>query len=134
MGWRYTINAYNTGNTEDGDAVGVTLCAVVRGTAKLSVAPCFIPKFFSGPFWVVLYDESEGYALISGGQPTIETDDGCQTEVGLWIFSHSSVRDETLIGTVRNMTEALGYDLSVLNDVDHTDCTYPDDEMTVFTE
>lgn len=106
-------------------------------SSKLAVAPCFLPKFFSGPYWVVAYDEGEGYALISGGAPTIPSYDdndgtflGCRTGTGvnnsgLWIFTRSYVRDEDLINKVRGIAQEKGFDLSVLNIVDHTDCGYP---------
>ena len=56
------------------------------------MAPCFLPKFAAGPYWVLEYNEEEGYALISGGQPTTETPAGCKNgegknNSGLWIFS-----------------------------------------------
>ena len=38
--------------------------------SKLSVAPCFLPKFAAGAYWVLAYDEPDGYALVSGGPPT----------------------------------------------------------------
>lgn len=51
--------------------------------SKLKVAPCFLPKVFSGDYWVVAYSESEGYALVSGGQPTKQGQNGlCTTGTG----------------------------------------------------
>lgn len=41
---------------------------------------------------------------------------------GLWIFSRSPERDESLIATVRQIAVDAGFDVSVLNDVDHTSC------------
>ncbi len=76
------------------------------------------------------YSESEGYALVSGGQPTIPTTDGlCKSgegvnNSGLWIFTRSAARDETLVSKVRELAVAQGFDLSVLSDVDQTQCNY----------
>jgi lipocalin len=107
--------------------------------AKLAVAPCFLPKAFSGPYWIVAYDEVRGYALISGGQPDLQSYDsqqqfmGCTTgkgvnNSGLWIFSRSSDRDEELISDVRDIAFSMGFDVSVLNDVDQSAglCGYDD--------
>ena len=106
--------------------------------SKLAVAPCFLPKAFSGPYWIVAYDEGMGYALISGGQPDLLSFDskgdfvGCTTGAGinnsgLWIFSRSSYRDEGLISFVRGLAVEMGFDVSVLNDVDQSSetCGYP---------
>ena len=50
--------------------------------AKLAVAPCFLPKAFSGPYWIVAYDEVRGYALILGGQPDLQSYDSQQQFMG----------------------------------------------------
>jgi hypothetical protein len=107
--------------------------------SKLAVAPCFLPKALSGPYWIVAYDEGMGYALISGGQPKLLSYDdttgefiGCTTGAGinnsgLWIFSRSPYRDQDLISYVRNLAVDMGFDVSVLNDVDQSPetCGYP---------
>ena len=103
------------------------MCAYQTGDSgtdlsKLEVAPCFLPKYFAGPYWIVAYNETEGYALISGGQPTIVTDDGCKSgdgtnNSGLWIFTRSQERDTELVAKVRTIASEAGFDLSVLNDV-----------------
>merc|ERR1711982_298248 len=112
------------------------------------VAPCFLPTIFSGPYWIVAYDESEGYALVSGGQPNVKGEDGgCSTGTGvnysgLWIFTRSQERDEELVLRVRGIAEEAGFDTSVLNDVDQTNCaeykghtvTSPDDTMEQCTK
>merc|ERR1719433_329136 len=64
--------------------------------AKLQVAPCFLPSFLGGPYWIIAHNEAEGYALISGGQPTIQGENGCKTgtgtnDSGLWIFTREVV-------------------------------------------
>jgi len=108
--------------------------------SKLAVAPCFLPRIFAGPYWVVAYNETEGYALISGGQPTIPSGNGdglCKTgtginDSGLWIFSRNQTRDDALITKVRGIAVEAGFDLSVLNDVDHTMCDVCQDMEETF--
>mmetsp|Transcript_71591 Transcript_71591/g.219283 ORF Transcript_71591/g.219283 Transcript_71591/m.219283 type:complete len:191 (-) Transcript_71591:113-685(-) len=59
---------------------GTFLCAKVYDAArgKLGVAPCFLPPLASGDYWVIAYDEMEGWALISGGAPTESAPGGCR--------------------------------------------------------
>ena len=105
------------------------LCAriVDQDKGRLEVAPCFLIPAFAGPYWVLAYNEEEGYALISGGPPKIATESACRTgtginDSGLWIFTRQQQRDEALVQKVRGIASDLGFDLSVLNDVDQTDC------------
>lgn len=45
-----------------------------------------VPSEVAGDYWIVRHNEEEGYAIISGGQPTIPSgrDDGlCQTGTGI---------------------------------------------------
>mmetsp|Transcript_26362 Transcript_26362/g.39939 ORF Transcript_26362/g.39939 Transcript_26362/m.39939 type:complete len:260 (-) Transcript_26362:118-897(-) len=133
--WGYTVDVANQDQNELGAGRDGNLCAYQTDDAKskLAVAPCFLPKLFAGPYWIVAYDEAEGYALISGGQPNIPAYDGdnnfvgCKSGTGinnsgLWIFSRSQTRNETLISVVRDIASEKGFDLSVLNDVDHSNC------------
>jgi hypothetical protein len=94
--------------------------------SKLTMAPCFLPKSVGMAFWVVAYNEEEGYALVSAGQPTVQGDDGCRTgdvgDSGLWIFSRSPERDNDLIEKVRSVAQEAGFDVSVLNDVSQEGC------------
>lgn len=131
--WRnffgYTINVFNQATDSNGDGNGEgQLCAYQtdpKDPAKLGVSPCFLPKFVAGPYWVIAYDEEEGYALISGGQPTIRTENGCKTGYlgersyngGLWIFTRQYERDEALVQKVRDIAKAQGFDVTVLQDV-----------------
>ena len=132
--WGYTIKVKNS----DADSSGksrdspMDLCAFTPDAnvkSKLKVAPCFLPKIFSGDYWVVAYDESEGYALVSGGQPTKQGQNGlCTTGTGtngsgLWIFTRKQERDETLVNKVRAIATEAGFDVFVLNDVDQTNCS-----------
>lgn len=91
------------------------------------MAPCFLPTLLAGPYWVLDYDEAAGYALISGGAPTLPAEAGCMTGSGtngsgLWIFTREQKRDEALVQKVRAIAAQKGFDLSVLNDVDQSAC------------
>ena len=133
--WGYTIQVHNHAE-EAGGIVhdsGSTICAAPGDSsdaAKLQVAPCFLPTLFAGPYWVIEYNEVEGYALVSGGQPTIPTTGGkCKNGdgvngSGLWIFTRAQERDDTLISKVRGLADAQGFDISVLNTVSHTKCSF----------
>ena len=110
---------------DSGDKICAKIVDKARG--KLEVAPCFLPTFAAGPYWVIDYDEAAGYALISGGAPTIAAEKGCKTgtdtnDSGLWIFTRAQKRDEELVQKVRAIASSKGFDLSVLNDVDQSDC------------
>jgi len=133
--WGYTIQVHNHAEEKDGKVhdSGNFICA--KGTdanvpAKLQVGPCFLPRIsglVTGPYWILSYNEAEGYALVSGGQPSIKTKEGCRTGsgvngAGLWIFTRKQQRDEALVQKVRGLAKAMGFDLSVLNDVDQTHC------------
>ena len=131
--WGYTVNVDNQAQDEFGNEFGGPLCAYQTAElSKLAVSPCFLPKAVAGPYWVVAYNESEGYALISGGQPTEPSpnggfDAGCRSGTGinnsgLWIFTRSQTRDDELIDTVRGIAQDAGFDLEVLNDVVQTGC------------
>jgi len=146
--WGYTIDVQNSARvgSVDGPRKDAELCAYMQSEedpAKLAVAPCFLPKFSSGDYWVLAHNEAEGYSLISGGQPDIETPQGCRTGdgtngAGLWIFTRSIFPEPGLVETVRNIAASKGFDLSVLNDVTHEGCTGPgyddnQEDVTVFT-
>lgn len=131
--WGYDVSVHNYA---EGVAAphkvhdsGSFICAKIvdKATGKLEVSPCFLPSFFAGPYWVIAFDDKEGYALISGGEPTKSAPGGCRTgsgvnDAGLWIFTRQQTRDEALVQKVRSIATSKGFDLSVLNDVDQTDC------------
>jgi len=128
------------GDVEDSDSELKLLggiCGEVadkKEPAKLRVGPCRVP-FHSvswGPYWIIAAGPSPSkyeWALVSGGQPTNESKDGCSTGTGvngsgLWIFTRSAERDENLISMIRNVAKQQGFDLTVLNDVDQVGCKY----------
>ena len=121
--WGYTVGVNNRAKDESGASFGGDLCAyqTEESPSKLAVAPCFLPKFAAGPYWIVAYDEVEGesrtmvsrfrirrrlsrslrsssfqgYALISGGQPTIVNKENglCSTGTGI----NNSGKSSTLL-------------------------------------
>jgi len=136
--WGQTIQVRNYAREPDGSFRDTKdlLCASPADpmdAAKLQVGPCFLPKWLgvtTGDYWVIAYDEAQGYALISGGQPYIEGTNGCKTGTGtngsgLWIFTRQQVRNEALVQQVRAIAFQQGFDLSVLNDVDNSNCVAP---------
>lgn len=131
--WGYEIQVRNIARTADGTLSdsGTLLLAYSADPidpAKLGVAPYFVPKSGAGEYWVLAYDEEEGYAVISGGQPTHKTEGGCTTgdginDSGFWLFTRQQERDEAIVQKMRGIAKAKGFDLSVLKDVDQTNCT-----------
>merc|ERR1711871_496904 len=122
-------NYLNKGKV-NGPAEGPTtfICAFVPNatvTSKLEVGPCVLPHFTYGPYWVVAAGSSKPnatdnyeWALISGGQPTIDTGSGCKTGdgvngAGLWVFTRDSVRNNATVSAVREIAKAKGFDVSV---------------------
>lgn len=132
--WGYEVQVHN--HAEEADKTvhdsGDKICAASaddKDPAKLEVSLCLLPKFSAGPYWVLEYNEAEGYALVSGGQPDIETPDGCKSgdgtnNSGLWIFTRAAERDEDVVNKVRDIAKNQGFDLAVLRDVDQSDCGY----------
>jgi len=128
--WGWTITVQNRAKNDDGTLRGGDICAIQSDStdpAKLTVAPCFLPTFFGGPYWVLAHNEAEGWAVVSGGQPSLETPDGCQTgtgtnNAGLWIFTREINPPSTLVDKARGFIAEQGFDLSVLNPVSHSDC------------
>lgn len=138
--WRYTIQVDNKAQDEAGNPYGGIIYAgqedpSSEDTAKLEVAPGFLPRTLAGPYWILAYEEGDnGYALISGGQPTVRTESGCQTmsnritsSGGLWIFTRQATRNEELVARVRSMAaEDFGLDVTILNTVDQDSCDWPE--------
>lgn len=106
--------------------------------SKLEVAPCVINWIpgVAGDYWVVAAGgenapEEYDWAIVSGGQPTIEGEGGCRTGTGVngsgfWLFLRTQERNDVLINAMREIAEEKGFDLSALNDVEHEGCTYPE--------
>mmetsp|Transcript_20490 Transcript_20490/g.43563 ORF Transcript_20490/g.43563 Transcript_20490/m.43563 type:complete len:361 (-) Transcript_20490:61-1143(-) len=131
--WGYEIQVRNIARSAEGqlsDSGNLLLAysADSMDPAKLGVAPYFVPKSAAGEYWVVAYDEEEGYAIVSGGQPTHKTAGGCTTgdginDSGFWLFTRQRERNEATVQKMRAIAQAKGFDLAVLHDVDHSDCS-----------
>jgi hypothetical protein len=106
---------------------------------KLSVAPCFLPSFLGGPYWVahLEMDEAGHYtaAAVVGGQPTVKTEDGlCTTPErassfngngeGLWILTREKVAPVSLVAKVKDALVAKGISTSQLKVVQQEGCAY----------
>ena len=133
----YTIEVTNQAQDEarQGTFGGTIYAAETNESdpSKLEVAPGFLPRFLAGPYWIVDYNETEGYALVIGGPPQVKNKDTgkCRTNNrwitssgGLWIFTRDSERDDALIEKVKSIASDLELDTSVLNEVDHSNCQY----------
>lgn len=128
------VKVFNYLNVEkvNGETKSTNICGTVKNKeapAELTVAPCFLPAFLGGPYWIVHYDEKSGLGLISGGQPTVETPNGCRTGTGvngsgLWIALRTQERNEDLIQRGRAILSDLGFDVTVLLNVNHKECKY----------
>jgi lipocalin len=141
LGW--DIQVHNFAQEKDGTIhdSGSYICAKVVNEARgqLKVGPCFLPPSLpggAGQYWVLAFDSVKGYALISGGPPKEEAEGGCRTgggtnDAGLWIFTRARKRNEAVIAEVRSIAAAKGFDLSVLNDVDQTNCTAASEARTI---
>lgn len=127
----YNIKVENHAENKDGKALGplTTLCAKVTNetAGKTEVSPCFLPTALSGDYWVEAFDKEAGWALVSGGAPKNQGTDGCRTGTGtngsgLWIFTRKQERDEALVQKIRGVAAGKGFDVSVLQDTDQTNC------------
>ena len=124
---------------------GFGLCATTRSstTGELAVAPCILPAFLGGPYWVVAYSPGR-WAIVTGGQPNVEGScsaeaDLCTTREsfsildpltivgnnqGLWFFTRDPMPDSTLIDEMEAAALDLGICTSNMLDVVHEGCTY----------
>ena len=101
--------------------------------SKLLVAPCFLPNFFAGDYWVKIdagpSSDNYEYAIISGGQPTVQLKDGCTTSTngtngsGFGFFRQQNVNN-TLINFMNNLAREKGFSLMLMNKVTQKGCVY----------
>lgn len=129
------------GGAITGDKGSIVLCARMKdhGTpSKLLVAPCFLPDFLAGDYWVVAAGKNaNGYeldwAIVSGGQPTEKYADGCTTKKtgtngsGFWFFTRARVASAETLQAMEAAAKGLGYTTSQLIDVPQAGCTYADE-------
>ena len=119
--YNYAIEGSVDG-TPTNTANGTVLCARLEdsdNTGSLVVAPCFLPNAAAGPYWVLAVGEAADgtydWAVISGGQPSVEYSDGCTTKLegtngsGLWIFTRDPVGNPDDIQAARDALTAMGF-------------------------
>ena len=108
---------------------------IVSSLAHRLVAPCFLPNALAGDYWIVEAGPSPDnyeYALVVGGQPSIEYDDGCTTVedkvngAGLWIFSRSPTARPEQLAAARAAATAQGITLQRMVSVPQDGCVYND--------
>jgi lipocalin len=113
------------------------LCARLQDESqpgKLSVAPCFLPNVFSGPYWIIaLGKDGRGkydWAVVIGGEPTDKYYDGCTTRTkgtngaGLWLLSRTPVASHHTLRAMKAALAAQGVSASQLRKVAQTNCKY----------
>eukprot|EP00928_Gymnodinium_smaydae_P088951 TRINITY_DN72981_c0_g1_i1.p2 TRINITY_DN72981_c0_g1~~TRINITY_DN72981_c0_g1_i1.p2 ORF type:complete len:277 (+),score=74.29 TRINITY_DN72981_c0_g1_i1:162-992(+) len=114
-----------------------TLCGRVEDPeepGKLLVAPCFLPNYLAGPYWIVEIgrDEKGAYewAVVVGGEPTIPFADGCTTQetgvnnAGLWLLSRTPTASEEQLFEMRAALKEKGLSTERLLKVEQEGCNY----------
>ena len=91
------------------------------------MSPCFLPVGLAGPYWVVSFSVQDGWALVSGGPPTVATATGCKTGTGesssgLWVFTRARQPAQSIIDAALAAATRKGFDLSVLDRIDQSKC------------
>jgi len=135
-----TVSNYgNEGGVNQGSDGVFGLCAIERGTARLTVSPCFLPPFVGGPYWVVAIADDYSYAIVVGGQPKErgQCEAGlCTTKEGgpffltlgsgegLWFLTRERFPDESVLETMEAEAAALGLCTASMLDVVHEGCLY----------
>ena len=135
------LNVYNYANLnkvngEEANKHNQVLCARVpnkTNPSKLLVAPCFLPNVFAGDYWVVAAgptSDNYEWAIVSGGQPTVQYKDGCTTKTtgsngaGFWYFSRVPLASRSVIKKLNKIAKSKGYTLSQLHNVTQANCSY----------
>jgi lipocalin len=135
------LSVYNYANEEkvngkNENANGMILCARVpdnKTPSKLEVAPCFLPNFLSGDYWVVAAGPSADnyeWAIISGGQPDQKFDDGCTTKEtgvngsGFWFATRAQIASQETLDAMDKVAKEKGFTLSRLHKVEQASCKY----------
>lgn len=111
-------------------------CAIAdkKDPALLQIGPCdskgLVPLLRGSyqKFWILEFNETEGYALASGGDPKVPTAHGCRPsgikEDGLWILTLQQHPPSSLIEHVRELAKAQGFDIGVLKQVSQEGCPW----------
>merc|ERR1712070_299166 len=121
------------GNGPNTNANNMTLCArAVNSTdsSRLAVAPCFLPNFLAGPYWVLDVGPNYSWAVVIGGQPTVQVEDGCTTKEsgtynsGLWLFTRKQVATKDDLEAMHALLKSKGIATSRLHPVEQAGCEY----------
>jgi hypothetical protein len=138
------ISVYNYGNLDkvngqQENLKNVTLCARQVNQSdpgRILNAPCFIPNFLAGPYWVLAAGPSQNnytWAIISGGPPNTTYPDGnCSTKLtgtngsGLWLFTRYryGLNADNDVNYMREFLENMGITTSQLLNVEQEGCNY----------
>jgi len=110
--------------------------------AKITVAPCLLPNFLAGNYWVAAagpQPDNYQYAIVVAGQPTVERSDGCTTpdtcsnpaqfSCGLWFFTRQPVPEASVMDMLSKAAREKGISTQLLVTVDHTACRYDGYEL-----
>lgn len=121
---------------------GTPLCARIydkNHPSRLKVAPCGLPKGFTGDYWVVgAGPSSDNYewAIVTAGQPSVKvgdrgfctTPDYCigpaQANCGLWLFTRARVASKATMAAMKKEAWSQGITLTKTISIDHSKCDY----------
>ena len=138
------IAVYNYANTDSVNGTpqnkgNFTLCARQTNTsdpANILNAPCFLPNYFAGPYWVLAagpHRSNYSWAIVSGGSPDVKYSDGnCSPSIsgvngsGLWLFTRERYGTfaENSVYLMRSILVSMGITLSQLLNVTQIGCNY----------
>lgn len=141
-GTTISVNNYGNSGGVNGDVKGGPLCGRLPNndkTSELLVAPCFLPNIASGDYWVVglglRQDSSYEWALVSGGQPDQELEDGCTTREdranggGLWLLSRDQVLNDASFADAAEVARQQGITMQRMISVPQAGCEYRDNDF-----
>jgi lipocalin len=143
------VKILNTANSDSvkGDQLIANLNGYIpnaKAPSKALVGPTFLPSNLYGPYWVIeagtYADLIEGkpsfegedyeWALISSGEPKIETSGGCITgqgvedPKGIWLFSRQPIVSKEIYEKALAFVASKGFDVNALKKVIHEGCQY----------
>lgn len=137
------LSVYNYANSggvngpPDNAKNGTVLCARIpdeQNTGSIINAPCFLPNFLAGPYWVIAAgptSKNYEWAIVSGGPPTQPTPDGnCTTKTtgvngsGLWLFTRCPGDGKGFVPKMETILREKGYSTSLLLPVKQDGCNY----------
>lgn len=131
LGYTYIITTKaqdNNGVVSDTHS-GLCIYQVREEPAKLEIVECHLPRVYSSPYWVVAYKTGIwGYAIVSGGQPTVPSKEGsghcsmANTRYGFWIYTREQNRNNNVIVAARAVAYEKGFDLNALRQVVQEHC------------